>query len=103
MVYLWDRENDPTSQEVELPDGLTGRDLADLAELRVQDAWEQDAELPFKREVVTTPEGVSVMNWRAGDPCRGLTYSVTIALCPGNDAAAKAYVDGLVESGRAKK
>jgi hypothetical protein len=37
------------------------------------------------------------MNWTAGDPDRSPTYKVTIALCPGNDAAAEQYMKNLVE------
>lgn len=97
-VFTWDREGDPESVDIELPGGLRGRDLADLAELRVQDVWEQDCELPFKREVLDV-EGVCVMNWISGNPFHGPTYKITIVLCPGNDALAEKYMNKLVKMG----
>jgi hypothetical protein len=40
QVFSWDRYDDVECVSVELPEGIKGRDLADLAEARVMDTWE---------------------------------------------------------------
>jgi hypothetical protein len=93
-VFSWDREINPEVTEVDLPVGLHGKDLTDLAQLRVCDAWKRACTLPFEREVLET-DGVCVMNWISGDKCCGPTYKVTIALCLDNDAAAEKFITEL--------
>jgi hypothetical protein len=86
-AYTIDDDSGLQDFEIELPDGLTGQDLADLAEVRVCSATDTRVSLPVERDT-SVEDGVTVMRWYDND------YGTTdgqacIVVCPGSDESAK--------------